>query len=193
MSPQAILDRRALAADILRECGDTLVVAGLGSPAWDLAAAGDRPQNFYLWGGMGQAVPIGLGLALAQPRRRVLVLTGDGEMMMGIGSLAVVAAQAPANLAILVLDNELFGETGNQVGLTAGGADIAAMGQGAGLAQTRVVRSADEVPALRDMLLAAPGPVLAVAKVARGEAKPVYPSKDGVFLAERLRAHVQSG
>ncbi len=48
---------------------------------------------------------MGLGLALAQPRRPVLVLTGDGEQLMGLGALATIGAQRPANLAIVVLDN----------------------------------------------------------------------------------------
>lgn len=182
------LERRSVVAAVAAERGDALVVAGLGSPAWDLAAAGDRADNFYLWGGMGQAVPIGLGLALAQPRRRVLVVTGDGEMMMGLGALAVVAAEAPANLAILVLDNERFGETGGQPGLTAAGADLAGLAEGAGLRSARTVRRGEELPDLAQFLLHTPGPVLAVAKVSAAEGRTVYPSSDGALLARRLRA-----
>ena len=63
---------------------------------------------------MGAPVGMGLGLALAQPTKRVLVITGDGDMLMSLGSLATVATQMPENLAIIVLDNEKFGETGNQ-------------------------------------------------------------------------------
>jgi len=63
---------------------------------------------------MGSAVTVGLGLALAQPKRRVLVVTGDGEMLMGLGALATVAAKTPSNLAITVIDNEHYGETGMQ-------------------------------------------------------------------------------
>jgi thiamine pyrophosphate-dependent acetolactate synthase large subunit-like protein len=106
------IQRRPFVAELLKRRGDALIVAGLGSPTWDCFASGDRPEYLYTWGGMGLCVPTALGLALAQPSRRILALTGDGEMMMGIGSLAVVADQAPSNLAILVLDNESFGETG---------------------------------------------------------------------------------
>src|ERR1700693_6148678 len=108
------LDRRKAVAQILAQRGDALVVAGLGAPCWDITAAGDSSLNFYTWGGMGSAAMIGLGLALAQPRRRVLVITGDGEMLMGLGSLATIAVQRPANFAIVVLDNERYGETGMQ-------------------------------------------------------------------------------
>ena len=90
------------------------MVAGLGSTAWDVTAAGDRPLNFPLWGAMGGAAMLGLGLALAQPARRVLVMTGDGELLMGLGSLATIAVQRPPNLAIVVFDNERYGETGMQ-------------------------------------------------------------------------------
>ena len=94
------LDRRKVVSRILKDRGDALVVTGLGAPTWDAAAAGDHPNNFYLWGGMGGAAMTGLGLAMAQPKRRVLVITGDGEMLMGLGGLATVAVQKPSNLAI---------------------------------------------------------------------------------------------
>ena len=67
-----------------------------------------------MWGAMGQAAMIGLGLALAQPKRRVLVITGDGEMLMGLGALATIGVQQPANLTVVVIDNERYGETGMQ-------------------------------------------------------------------------------
>ena len=125
------LERRAAVAAILKPRGDALVVAGLGSPAWDAAAAGDHPLNFYLWGAMGGAAMIGLGLALAQPRRRVLVITGDGEMLMGLGSLATIGVQQPRNLALVVLDNEHYGETGMQETHTRRGIDLAGVAKAA--------------------------------------------------------------
>jgi thiamine pyrophosphate-dependent acetolactate synthase large subunit-like protein len=100
MRNDGTLDRRKVASVLLRDPGDLLVVSGLGAPSYDAAAAGDRPLNFYLWGAMGGAAMIGLGIALAQPSRRVLVLTGDGEMLMGMGSLATIAAANAPNLAI---------------------------------------------------------------------------------------------
>ena len=133
------IDRRSFVAELMRHRGEGLVLTGLGSPTWDLFAAGDRPDNLYLWGGMGLAIPSALGLAIAQPKRRVLALTGDGEMMMGIGALGVVADQAPGNLAILVLDNERFAETGRQKGLSSGRADLCAIARGFGITETMLV------------------------------------------------------
>jgi thiamine pyrophosphate-dependent acetolactate synthase large subunit-like protein len=94
------LRRREVVKDLLQARKDLLVVAGLGSTAWDITAAGDHDLSFPLWGAMGQAAMIGLGLAIAQPKRRVLVITGDGEMLMGMGSLATIGVQQPKNLTV---------------------------------------------------------------------------------------------
>ena len=181
------IKRRPFMADLLSRRGSALVIPGLGSPTWDCFAAGDAAEYLYSWGGMGLAVPTALGVALSQPDRRVLCVTGDGEMMMGIGSLAVVADQAPGNLAILVLDNESFGETGRQRGLTSNRADIAAVAKAFGLRQTRTVTEQDAVPELADFLLEALGPVLAVAKIAVTDDPWRLPQKDGATIAHRFR------
>src|SRR5215470_15205074 len=109
------LEPRAPRTTVLAGRDDSLlVIPGLGSTAWDVAAAGDNDRNLYLWRAMGGAAMMGLGLALAQPRRRVAVITGDGEMLMGLGSLATIGIQKPRNLAVIVFDNGVYGETGMQ-------------------------------------------------------------------------------
>jgi phosphonopyruvate decarboxylase len=180
--------RRPLMAELLAHRDNALIVTGLGSPTWDAFAAGDAPEYLYSWGGMGLAVPTALGVALAQPGRRVVCVTGDGEMLMGIGSLAVVADQAPANFAILVLDNESFGETGRQRGLTSGRTDIAAVAQGFGIGGTLTVTGQGAVGELAEFLFKVPGPVLAVAKIALTEDPWALPEKDGAAIAHRFRA-----
>jgi len=179
--------RRAFIAELLRHRGDALIATGLGSATWDCFAAGDSPEYLYSWGGMGLAVPTALGLALAQPGRRVVAITGDGEMMMGLGSLAVVGDQAPRNFAVLVLDNEQFGETGRQRGLTAGRADIAAVAKAVGFTATLTVTEQGATAELARLLFKEPGPVLAVAKVAITEDTWTLPEKDGATLAHRFR------
>ena len=181
------IQRRAFVKDLLDKRDGALVIPGLGSPTWDAFAAGDRPEYLYSWGGMGLAVPTALGIALAQPDKRVLALTGDGEMMMGIGSLGVVADQAPSNLAILVLDNEKFGETGRQTGLTASRANLCKVAQGFGIQQTMDVTEHSAVGELAEFLFKAPGPVFATAKIAISEDPWMLPVKDGVAIARRFR------
>ena len=83
------------------------MIASLGHPAYDLYAAGDRPANFYTWGSMGLASSIGLGLAMVQPDLRVFVVDGDGSLLMNLGSLATIGWVRPANLVVIVWDNQV--------------------------------------------------------------------------------------
>ena len=184
------IQRRPFVADLLSRRNGALIVPGLGSPTWDIFAAGDSAEYLYSWGGMGLAVPTALGLALAQPSRRIVAITGDGEMMMGIGSLGVVADQAPRNLGILVLDNEAFSETGRQRGLSGNRADLCAVAKGFGIAETLLVTETGQTPALAELLFTKPGPVLAVAKIAITEDPWRLPEKDGGAIARRFKAAI---
>jgi thiamine pyrophosphate-dependent acetolactate synthase large subunit-like protein len=184
----ATLHRREVVSLLLKDRKDLLVVAGLGSTAWDITAAGDSPLSFPTWGAMGQAAMIGLGLALARPRRRVLVVTGDGEMLMGLGSLATIGVQRPANLSVVVIDNERYGETGMQTTHTAHGVDLAAVARGCGFADSRTVTRESELAALRLLIYENPGPNFAQVKVVPEKLPLVLPPNDGVVLKERFRA-----
>jgi len=179
--------RRDVVAHILADRGDILVVTGLGSPTYDCAAAGDHALNFYLWGAMGSACTVGLGLALAQPRRRVLVVTGDGELLMGLGALATIGAKSPDNLAIAVIDNERYGETGMQRTHTSAGVDLAGIARAAGFRQTATVRQLTELEGAIPILHTAKGPVLVVLKVSAARDPLVLPTWDGPFLKARFR------
>lgn len=186
-TPQKEINRRQAIRELLHERGDLLVVTGLGSPAYDVASVEDNALDFPLWGAMGGAAMIGLGLALAQPARRVFVVTGDGEMLMGLGSLATIAAQRPRNLAIVVFDNERFGETGQQRTHTAMGADLETIARGCGIKKTRTVRAFSELRALRDEIHQADEVLFAVVKISAQELPRVLPPRDGVFLTHRMR------
>ena len=186
MSP-AKLDRREVVRALLDRRGDLLVVAGLGSSAWDCTAAGDHPLTFPLWGAMGSACMIGLGLALAQPRRRVLVVTGDGEMLMGLGSLATVAVQRPRNLAVVVLDNERYGETGMQKTHTALGTDLAAVALACGFATAEVIRSDAQIARVRSGVHQGKGPLFYQVKIGLDPVPLVLPPRDGAHLKNRFR------
>ncbi len=184
---EASLPRREVVSALLEDRGGLLVITGLGSPTWDAAAAGDHPLTFPLWGAMGQGAMTGLGLALAQPQRRVLVLTGDGEALMGIGALATIGVQAPANLSIVILDNARYGETGMQPSHTAFGVDLAGVATACAFPFATTVTARAELPALRERVHSLPGPNLVVVKVRPEKLPLVLPPRDGVLLRDRFR------
>jgi thiamine pyrophosphate-dependent acetolactate synthase large subunit-like protein len=182
------LDRRAVVAELVAGVPDALVVSGLGSASYDVFAAGDRDENFYLWGAMGAAVPLGLGLALAQPQRSVVVVTGDGEMLMGLGSLATVGARHPRNLTVVVLDNGHFGETGMQQSHTSQGVDLAAVARGCGIEDACRLNELRQVRKLIDRTDARCGPTFVQVLITTDEPPRVLPPRDGVFVKNRFRA-----
>lgn len=188
MSGFGTLDRRQAVAALLADRGALLVVTGLGSPTYDVFAAGDHDANFYLWGAMGGAGLIGLGLALAQPTRPVAVFTGDGEQLMGLGGLLTIAVKRPENLSIVVLDNGHFGETGMQLSHSGMGVDLAAIAATAGFPEVLTARTMEEAAAARARLHATTGgPRLVRLRIAPGETERALPSRDGVFLKTRFR------
>jgi thiamine pyrophosphate-dependent acetolactate synthase large subunit-like protein len=188
VSPRPALDRRAAVAELLAERGGLVVVSGLGSSTYDVFAAGDRDANFYLWGAMGGAAMIGLGLALAQPRRPVAVITGDGEQLMGLGSLATIAIKKPGNLSLVVLDNGYYGETGMQCSHTSMGLDLHALAEAAGFASAADVRDMAQVKRLRaEIGKLDGGPRFATIRISAAPVERALPDRDGVNLKNRFR------
>jgi thiamine pyrophosphate-dependent acetolactate synthase large subunit-like protein len=186
MSKANLLERRSVVSHLLAERNDAIVVGGLGASTYDIAAAGDHDRNFYLWGAMGGAVMIGLGMALAQPKLPVVVITGDGEMLMGLGSLATVAAQAPDNFAVAVLDNGQFGETGAQRSHTGYGTNLAAVAAACGWPATTTASTMDEVQKLSGRLRQEK--LFAVIKISTAEVTRFLPPRDGAYLTHRFQA-----
>jgi thiamine pyrophosphate-dependent acetolactate synthase large subunit-like protein len=181
-----MLDRREFVRQLLLDRGDLLVVPGLGSATYDVAAAGDHPLNFYLWGAMGGTAMIGLGLALAQPGRRVLAMPGDGDMLMGIGSLATIGVKQPGNLVIVVLDNANYGETGMQPSHTDAGIDLAAVALGCRFKEARAVSRIEEAAEVRALLHNGEGPILVNARIKPDDTPRVLPIRDGHAIKTRF-------
>jgi thiamine pyrophosphate-dependent acetolactate synthase large subunit-like protein len=184
------LDRREAMKALLSDRGDLLVVSGLGSSSYDVFDAGESAANFYLWGAMGGAAMIGLGLALAQPKRPVAVVTGDGEQLMGIGSLLTIAAKRPRNLSIVVLDNGHFGETGMQMSHSGLGARLEVIAGGAGFESITEIGDLDGVASFRRKLQNFEGPHFARIRISTAHVERALPPRDGVFLKNRFRAHL---
>ena len=188
MSNANLLERRSVVSGLLAGRKDAVVVGGLGASTYDIAAVGDHDRNFYLWGAMGGAVMIGLGVALAQPQLPVVVITGDGEMLMGIGSLATVGLQKPANLTIVVLDNEVYGETGGQASHTATNVDLVGVARACGIPDARAIATMADIeafaPAMQDV---SGGPRFASIKIDGANLERVLSSRDGQYTVTRIR------
>jgi thiamine pyrophosphate-dependent acetolactate synthase large subunit-like protein len=189
---KAGLERRAaMAALLANRKDDLLVIPGLGSTCWDLAAAGDNDRNFYLWGAMGGAAMIGLGLALAQPDKRVLVVTGDGEMLMGMGALATIAVKRPSNLAVVVFDNGHYGETGMQPSHTnQGRVDLLGVARSCGIGTCLDVTDFAGLVDLVARLKAPVGTLFARVSITIADPPRVLPERDGAVLKARFRAAI---
>jgi len=187
---QPRLDRREAVARLLQDRGEMLVVSGLGSATYDCAAAGDDSRNFYLWGAMGGTAALALGLAQAQPDRPVAAITGDGDMLMGLGSLATIAAAKPANLSVIVLDNEVYGETGAQPTATARGVSLVEVARGCGIEALEDIRDMNALGTLAGRIQRCEGPLFANIKIEAGEQPRVLPARDGAYLRSRFREAV---
>ena len=181
-----MLDRRDFVARLLKDRGDLMVLTGLGTATFDVAAQGDSPLNFYIWSGMGCTAMVGLGLALARPDRRVAVITGDGDMLMGLGSLATVGVKQPKNLAIVVLDNGHYAATGMQASHTSSGIDLAGTAKSCCFQQVVAVSSIDAADDVRKLLHTGQGPIFVHARVKADEQPRVIPSRDGHAIKYRF-------
>jgi len=138
---------------------------------------------------MGHATSLGLGLALAQPDRRVIVCNGDGSMLMNLGSLVTIVGAAATNMIVLVFQNGVYEVTGSQP--MPAEADFAMIARGAGFQSVFEFSNRDDWAAKIDSVLAAPGPVFAVLRVAPdvGIPGPKSPGPAGE-RARRLKAQL---
>lgn len=183
-----LLNRREAVAELLKDRGELIVVTGLGSPSYDVMAAGDHDRNYYLWAAMGSAATVGLGLAVSRPRDPVLVVTGDGEMLMGMGALAKIAVQMPKNLTIAVLDNGHYGETGMQHSHAGHGIALEKVAQSVDFDWTARITDMAGVRDLRARAHAVNALNFAAIAIDITEEERVLPSRDGVYIKNRLRA-----
>jgi thiamine pyrophosphate-dependent acetolactate synthase large subunit-like protein len=183
-----LIERRGFVNKLLGALPGALVVTGLGSSTYDVFAAGDRDTNYYLWGAMGGSTSLALGLALAQPDKSVLVVTGDGEQLMGIGSLATIAAKQPRNLTIVVLDNGHFGETGMQRSHTSLGTDLVAVAKGFGIADAFSATNAESYVEIAKRANARKGITFVQVFISADEPPRALPPRDGAYIKNRFRA-----
>ena len=181
------LNRRLVISELLKERENSLIVNGLGGTCWDVASLGDNDLNFYVWGGMGNACMIGLGLALSQPDKKVIVITGDGEMLMGIGSLATIALKQTKNLSLVVFDNELYGETGNQKTHTAYCTNLSKIAIGSGIINSSIILTQEDLLSLSLEIHQIKNLSFSVIKINQDQEEIVLPIREGAFINSRFR------
>ena len=187
-----MMRRRTVVAALLENRpADMVVVSSLGNPTWDVASVGDHALNFNFIGAMGQAGPFALGLAMARPEKRIVLFAGDGELLMSLGVLATIANQAPANLAVVALDNESYVETGSQPSATAGPTDLEAVARACGFVHTRAVVDETPLDDIRVMVWEGEGPLFVNIKIVAEALPLVFPySFDGAMAMNRFRGAV---
>jgi thiamine pyrophosphate-dependent acetolactate synthase large subunit-like protein len=184
-----LLARREVVAELLKDRNDLMVVTGLGAATYDVAAVSHCDLNFYLWGAMGSAAMIGLGLALSSPGRPVLVITGDGEQLMGLGSLATIGVKQPGNLSIAVLDNGHYGETGMQKSHSSFGIGLHKVAAACNFAWSEEVNEMQAVAGFRKQIYdVESGPALARILIEANNEERVLPTRDCVEIKNRFRA-----
>lgn len=137
---------------------------------------------------MGGAASLGLGLALAQRDKSVVVITGDGEQLMGIGSLGTIGVKQPKNLSIVMLDNGHFGETGMQRSHSSLGADLVAVAKGFGIADAFSVSSTEACEDLAERINARRQTTFAQVFIDANEPPRALPPRDGSYIKNRFRA-----
>ena len=187
-----MMQRRTVVAALLKNRpADMVVVSSLGNPTWDVASVGDHALNFNFIGAMGQAGPFALGLAMARPEKRIVLFAGDGELLRSLGVLATIANQAPANLAVVALDNESYVETGSQPSATAGPTDLEAVARACGFVHTRAVVDETPLDDIRVMVWEGEGPLFVNIKIVAEALPLVFPySFDGAMAMNRFRGAV---
>jgi len=175
-----MLDRRVVVTELLKNRGNAAVISGLGSPTYDVAAVSPSNRNYYLWGAMGGAAMMGFGLALSMPDLHVIVITGDGEALMGMGSLATIGANKPRNLSIVILDNEHYGETGMQQSHLGMGIDLCAVARACGITQACTVTTGEELQSVAGNFHEMGATKFLQVKVNPDAPPRVMPTRDGV-------------
>lgn len=182
------LNRRAVVAAILDGRDDVLAVSGLGGAGYDITAArGDHDLNFCMHGAMGGAPLVAMGVAMAQPTRRVISVLGDGDMIMGLSSLTTIAAMKTENLAVVVLDNGHYQETGNQLTAAGLGADLAGVAKACGFRAVKTFGAGDDLGEIAEIALNAAGPVFILVKIDQTLAPSVPKTRDGNYMKIRFR------
>ena len=172
---------------ISRRFPDDPVVFTCGATSREVASLERRENHLCVVDSMGlvSSITLGLGLGLAEyPDRRVVGVEGDGGMLANLNSLATIGYLQPANLLLIVLDNESYGSTGGQATFTTR-LDLADIAAGCGFKTWKT----DDIESLEQAISEAsetPGPGFILMKIDRGNAEVPLLLDDPVALGDRF-------
>lgn len=180
-----MIDSREAMGYLAGKLTEELVVASLGFVKYELFAAKDRPEHFYLWNAMGMAPSIALGMATAAPERRVIALDSDGSLLMNLNTLPTEGWRAPRNLVHVVFDNRVHYLTGQQPTATSGPADLARIAEGAGFPHAERVETLAAFRSALDRAFVEEGPWFIHALVEQ-QPRTARPPTSPTFLRHRF-------
>jgi sulfopyruvate decarboxylase subunit beta len=135
---------------------------------------------------MGHATSQALGIAIAQPERRVIVCNGDGSMLMSLGSLVTIAAEAPPNLTVIIMDNGIYEVTGGQP--VPHRPDFAALAKASGISNVFRFDKASDWSAVAEKLISLNGTTVVVLEIEPQPNRPA-PKSPGPAAARAAALH----
>lgn len=88
-------------------------------------------KDFLSVGSMGHASSIAFGIALQKQDKKIWIIDGDGAVLMHMGAMAVIGANAPKNMVHIVINNGAH-ETVGGMPTVAGKIDLVTIAKGCG-------------------------------------------------------------
>ena len=181
-------------SEILREIApilrDQLVVCNIGLPSQELHMIDDQPTTFYMLGTMGLSSSIGLGLALAQAKT-VISIDGDGSVLTNLGTLPTIANNVADNYILLIIDNGVYGSTGDQPTYAGKKTSLTAVAEACGCDNVIEVQDEDTRPGLQAAIDSKKMTVI-VCKCDSGNIKLPVITMDPVVIRDRFMKAVQA-
>jgi len=190
---QANMTRHEAISTIANQIADEFIVSNMGFSSRELYYTKDRERNFYLTSSLGQTFMLALGLALTikDINEKIVCLEGDGGLLMNSGSLTLVADQGPENLIMVVLDNGVYGSTGNIPTHTSEGLNLGAVALVHGFPKSNILvaENQDKICEALDCSLNKDGPFFIHVILKPGNADvPVIPLENTEIKARFIKS-----
>ena len=141
--------REEVIRHIVSVSGEDLIVSTTGKASRELFEIREEKKqshkyDFLTVGSMGHSSSIALGIALNKTERKIWCIDGDGAVLMHMGAMAVIGANAPQNLVHVVLNNASH-ETVGGMPTVAGDIDIVSIARACGYKNVTSVSTFEEL------------------------------------------------